>query len=195
MNAHQTQLQRRVILCLGTSLALVAAGCRHLSSSQATSTGTSSFVVVDGPPAKTPKVKPAEPSTEPIIEEHFVDAEAIEPRARPTYPKQALTGKAGLVTVGVRITIDTEGQVADVEPSLFVFSTPSRYADEFQTAVRLAVLQWRFHPAQRYRLRIFRTEEGGGPPQEISREKIETYFDFAFTFTASGKVLPVTSAR
>ena len=158
-------------------------------------TGTSSFAVIDGPPAKPGKVTPAEPSTEPIIEEHFVEAEAIEPRVIPIYPKQALTGKAGLVTVGVRVTLDSQGHVSDVAPSLLVFSTPNRYAAEFQEAVRLAVLQWRFHPAQRYRLRVFRMEEGGGPPQEIDRENTETYFDFAFTFTASGKVLPEANSK
>ena len=130
-----------------------------------------------------------EPSNGPILEEHYVEAEPILPLATPVYPAAALAAKAGLVTIGVKISVYTDGRVSDVSPSLLTFSTPTRYADEFEEAVREAVMRWRFRPAQRYTLRIFRTEEGGGPPREIHRENTESYFDLAFTFTASGTVL------
>lgn len=136
-----------------------------------------------------------EPSNGPILEERYVEAEPIQPLAPPVYPANALAAKAGLVTIGVKISIDTEGRVSDVSPSLLTFSTPTRYSDEFEEAVRVAVMRWRFYPAQRYTLRIFRTEEGGGPPKEIHRENTETYFDLAFTFTASGTVLPGSPVR
>lgn len=97
--------------------------------------------------------------------------------------------KAGLVTIGVRVNIDTEGRVTTVEPSMLTFSTPTPYAKEFEAAVRTAVMTWRFEPAYRYSLRVLRTAEGGGDPKESHREKTETYFDLSFTFTSAGKVL------
>jgi hypothetical protein len=157
--------------------------------------GVSSFRFVDEPPAAPQKGKVTEGSNGPIVEEHFIDALPIPPLAMPVYPPPALAAKAGLVTIGVKISVDTDGRVSDVSPSLLTFSTPTRYSDEFDEAVRVAVVQWRFHPAQRYTMRIFRTEEGGGPPKELHRENTETYFDLAFTFTASGKVLSGTSIK
>jgi hypothetical protein len=174
--------------------ALFVGGCRHLPTPPS-DTGASSFRFVEEPPVPPQKGNVTEGSNGPIIEEHFIDAEAIPPLAMPVYPAHALAAKAGLVTIGVKISVDTDGHVSDVSPSLLTFSTPTRYSDEFDEAVRVAVSQWRFHPAQRYTMRIFRTDEGGGPPKELHREKTETYFDLAFTFTASGKVLSGASIK
>ena len=175
--------------------ALFDAGCRLVPHRERPVNGTSSFVVVESPPPKMHLGPPTEPSTEPILEEHFVEAEPIEPLPMPVYPAKTLAGKATLVTVGVRVSIDADGRVTAFTPSLLTFSTPGRNADKFQEAVRQAVMQWRFHPAQHYLLRIFRGEEGGGPPREIHRENTEAAFDLAFTFTAAGKVLPVASTQ
>ena len=174
--------------------AFFANGCHHLPTPPP-DMGTSSFAFVEPPPVPSRKATMAEPSNGPIIEEHYVEAEPIQPLATPVYPAKALAAKAGLVTIGVKISVDTDGRVSDVSPSLMTFSTPTRYADEFEEAVRAAVMRWHFRPAQRYTLRIFRTEEGGGPPKEIQRENTETYFDLAFTFTASGTVLSGSPAR
>jgi hypothetical protein len=122
--------------------------------------------------------------------DYFVEAKPLEPLITPVYPAKALSGKAGLVTVGVRVKIDAEGHVVDVGPSLLTFSTPGRYAAEFQNAVRTAVMRWRFRPAQRYRVKTDRTNESGSGAKEFHPENTETYLDLAFTFTASGTVLP-----
>ncbi|MEO6992052.1 MAG: hypothetical protein ABI273_00360 [Lacunisphaera sp.] len=167
--------------------ALFVSGCRQLPTQP--DSGSSSFRFVDGPPASPLKGKVTEGSNGPIIVEHYIEAEPILPVAMPVYPAHALAAKAGLVTIGVKISVDADGHVSNISPSLLTFSTPTRYSDEFDEAVRVAVSQWRFHPAQRYSMRIFRTAEGGGPPKETPRENTETYFDLAFTFTASGKVL------
>ncbi len=131
---------------------------------------------------------------EPLIEDsflvepdYFVEAKPLEPLSMPLYPPKALSGKAGLVTVGVRMMIDAEGQVVDVGPSLLTFSTPSRYSEEFQNAVRTAVMRWRFRPAQRSKARPNPTG-AGGPAEELHWENTETYFDLTFTFTSSGTV-------
>lgn len=167
---------------------LLACGCRHVPTPPP-DTGASSFRFVDEPLAPPQKGKVTEGSNGPILVEHYIEAEPVTPLAMPIYPPHALAAKAGLVTIGVKISVDTDGRVSDVSPSMLTFSTPTRYSDEFDEAVRVAVIQWRFHPAQRYTMRIFRTEEGGGPPRELHRENTETYFDLAFTFAASGKVL------
>lgn len=128
-------------------------------------------------------------SDEPLVEDHFVDAQPIPPLTLPVYPKNVSTVKAGLVTIGVRVNVDTDGRVTSVGPSMLTFSTPTPYIKEFEAAVRTAVMTWRFEPAYRYSLRVLRTVEGGGTPQESRREKAETYFDLSFTFTSGGKVL------
>jgi hypothetical protein len=176
------------------AIALFGGGCRHVPTPPS-DTGASSFRFVDEPPVPPRKGKVTEGSNGPIVEEHFIDAEPILPLAMPVYPPHALAAKAGLVTIGVKILVDTDGRVSEVAPSMLTFSTPTRYSDEFDQAVETAVRQWRFHPAQQYALRIFRSGEGGGPPKELHREKTETYFDLAFTFTASGKVLQGSSVK
>jgi len=167
---------------------LLVSGCHHMAAPQ-TMTGQSSFRFVEPPPAKPRMTATATPSDEPIVEDHFVDALAIPPLTMPVFPKNALAAKAGLVTIGVRVNIDTEGRVTNVGPSMLTFSTPSPHAKEFEAAVRAAVMTWRFEPAYRYSLRIYRSSEGGAPPHETPREKTETYFDLSFTFTSGGKVL------
>ena len=46
------------------------------------------------------------------------DAQSIQPLAEAAYPRVARGAKLGVVTVAVRITIDTEGRVVEVMPSL-----------------------------------------------------------------------------
>lgn len=187
MRWHFTSL-RLGISVLFPSIVLLAAGCHHRAGPQ-TTTGHSSFRFVDPPPAKPRMTVAATPANEPLVEDHFVDAVAIPPLAMPVFPKNALVARAGLVTIGVRVNVDTGGRVTNVGPSMLTFSTPSPYAREFEAAVRAAVMTWRFEPAYRYSLRIFRNREGGAAPQESVREKTETYFDLSFTFTSGGKVL------
>lgn len=152
-------------------------------------TGQSSFRFVEGPPAKPRMTESSGTPEEPLVKDRFVDANPILPLSIPVFPKSVPITKAGLVTIGVRVNIDTNGRVTSVGPSMLTFSSPTPYANEFEAAVRTAVMTWRFEPAYRYSLRVFRTYEGGGAPKEIRREKMETYFDLSFTFTASGKVL------
>src|SRR6185312_5357528 len=121
----------RVRLLLLAS-ALFIGGCRHLPTM--TDTGTSSFAFVEPPPVPPRKATMAEPSNGPILEEHYVEAEPIPPLATPVYPAKALAAKAGLVTIGVKISVDTDGRISDVSPSLLTFSTPTRYSDEFEKA-------------------------------------------------------------
>ena len=194
MNDDHIPKQQITIFSVVLSLALLVCSCHHLPEPQPVSAGTSSFTFVELPPVKaplTPSDEPAFDSAFDVDPDYFVAAKPLEPLVTPLYPPNALAGKAGLVTVGVRVMIDADGHVLELGPSLLVFSTPSRYAEEFQNAVRTAVMKWHFQPAQHYTMRTDRTNESGSTEKTLHRENTETYIDLAFTFTATGKVLPM----
>ena len=154
-----TEIPRHDTLAMVLScLVLFFCGCRHHP--QPPDTGKTSFAFVEPPPAKSSHSDRSGAVDEPLVEEHFIEAEPIRPLATPVYPSKALAAKAGLVTIGVKVTIDVDGRVSDVSPSMLTFSPPTRYADDFQEAVRLAVMKWRFHQAQHYSLQVFRANEG-----------------------------------
>ncbi len=173
----------------------VLSGCQH-AAPEAPAIGRSSFRFVE-------ERAPAGSATasvtveEPKSGDYFQEARPIEPLAQPVYPPKALAAKAGFTTVGVRIDVDREGRVTDVGPSLVALSIPSRFDEEFQDAVRAAVLQWRFRPAQRYHIEVGKNPAGEPEYHQTSRENTETYFDVSFTFTADGTVLsgPATGKR
>lgn len=121
----------------------------------------------------------------------IVPAEPIQPLSNPLYPR-AVLGRVRLpVVVGVRITVDAQGRVAGVGPSLAALSTGSEFADEFRTTVEQALQQWRFIPAELRHL----VPQPGAPGQPgywlVTRtEKTEYAFDLSFTFTSNGDVVP-----
>jgi hypothetical protein len=173
----------RVMIALLTVFAV--GGCQRGPSP----TGSSGFVFVDSPRAPAGPTKAvAGEAKYPKISEDFQEAVEIGPLASPIYPRNALAAKTGRVTVGVRITVDASGRVSDVGTSMVTLSTPGPFADDFFTAVNTAVRQWRFRPAEVQR--IERVEAPGLEPfsRILSREKVETHFDLAFTFTAADGV-------
>ena len=167
------------------ALFLMLSSCRQMT--EKSTDGRSSFTFVEPLPVKTGEARVAEPSNEPIIVERFAEAEPIEPLVPAVYPRIARRPPAP-VTVGVEITVDPKGNVTDVGPSLQEIPITVLSDDQFYHAVREAVKQWRFRPAQRYRMRVPRVSEGGGAPYEISRETVECKFILRFTFTPTGAV-------
>jgi hypothetical protein len=171
------------------SFALVGAwlaGCRHVAVAPAAEEGTSSFKFVEPPPA--PAKKAAVALVQPQPADQVSHAQPIWPLAKPVYPAAALAAHAGFATVGVCITVDTEGRVSDVGPSPFCLSTPSPFAAEFRSAVEAAVAQWRFRPAEIRRFEIVKHPDGDYLHLK-SREVAEWRFDVSFTFNANGDVL------
>lgn len=167
---------------------LVAAGCRQVPVTP--DPGRSSFAFVEGAGDRA-----AVTVEEAKSGDYFTDARPIEPLTPPVYPARALAAKAGRVMVGVKITVDATGRVTDVGPSVLALSIPTRFDDDFQEAVRAAVLQWRFRPAQSYHVEVTRVA-GGEPELRVTRrEYAETYFDVSFTFTAAGTVLGGTPGK
>ena len=160
-------------------VALVAAGCQHVAPPP--DTGTSSFAFVEPPPAPPSKATPTA-TKEPVVDQ-FREAWPVPPLVTPVYPPRALAAKAGRVIVGVHITVDTDGRVSTVAPSMLAFSTPGPWADEFMAAVELALRQWRFWPAEIRHLENVQTPDVAY--ERVTRlEKIEAQFDLSFTFTA-----------
>jgi len=164
---------------------LVTSGCRQMV--VPADTAGSSFAFVDGPEAAAVRAPMA--AEEVRSGDYFTDARPIEPLAMPVYPARALAAKAGRTMIGVRITVDATGRVSDVGPSILAVSIPTRFDEDFQAAVRAAVRQWRFRPAQSYHVEVTKTAGGEPDIQVTRRENAETYFDVSFTFTAAGTVL------
>jgi TonB family protein len=172
----------RTICVLVFSLALV--GCRHAP--VLADTGRSSFVMIEPPPAPPPKTSSSEVKG-PISSTSYSDARPIHPLLLPVYPPKALAAKAGAATVAVKVTVDANGRVTDIRPSLLSLSTPGPFADDFRAAVETALRQWRFLPAEVREVEFL--EEGGTSYSRLKRsEATEAEFDLSFTFTAAGRV-------
>jgi outer membrane biosynthesis protein TonB len=165
---------------------LSAAGCRHAPPD----TGASSFVVVEARRVAPDKVivgEVGEPSPAKYSEDFRQAVPLKATVVLPVYPAKALKAKVGRATVGVQVTVDTAGRVTDIGPSLLTYNTPGPYAEDFHEAVRVAVRQWRFAPAEI--LQMETAKSGEFTYQRIARStKTETKLDLAFTFTANGGV-------
>ena len=142
--------------------------------------------MVRPPPAPPPKSSPSEAKEPTGISEYF-EAQPINPLLMPVYPPQALAAKAGWATVGVKITVDVTGRVADIQPSMVAFSSPGPFAEAFLKAVEVALRQWSFIPAET-RKREYVENKDISYFRVTQREATETEFDSMFTFTAAGGV-------
>jgi hypothetical protein len=175
---------------LVTSLViLLLAGCRHALPADI---GASSFTVVDAQRTASASNQVivgevGEPSPAKYTEDFRQAVPLKTTVVLPVYPAKALRAKAGRVTVGVQVTVDTAGRVTDIGPSLLTYNTPGPYAEDFLEAVNVAVRQWRFQPAEV--LQMETVKSGDFAYQRIARTtKTETKLDLAFTFTATGQV-------
>ena len=171
-------------------LFLVLAGCRHVSVPEAEGQSSFAFVVQPVGPPPPSDGKPVEL----VNQAQFRAAQLQDNAAIPVYPAKALKAKAGRALVGVHITVDTTGRVADIRSSMFVFSTPGLFAGDFRDAVETAVRRWQFTPArvEYYEIR----KENGFPLMRLTRsESTESEFDLSFTFTASGGVQLTPTGR
>lgn len=150
-------------------------------------TGRSSVVFVEPPAAPPPKAGATASAKESKFTDQFREARPIEPLATPVYPPRALKAKAGWATVGVKVTVDVNGRVSEVVPSMVAISTPGPFADDFLEAVRVALKQWRFRPARIEHVETVQSAQATYN-RVASSENIEAQFDLSFTFTASGGV-------
>jgi hypothetical protein len=162
--------------CAVLAIAL-ASGCQHAP------TGTAAFSFVD--PGHDPA--PAVDASAYRITRGtsvFVRAKPIAPLAAPVYPPTALAAHAGMVVVHVTVTVETDGLISDIAPNRMAVDVPSRFDRDFQEAIRAALVQWRFEPAQVARLD---PGPGGGAPIVVDSKDVEGRLGIAFTFASSGK--------
>lgn len=162
-----------------------AVGCRH-ASRPVTGEGSFTFVTPPVGPSRADEAGRTEPSP---VSEGVMAAEPVPPLAAPVYPKAVLARRLGLVIVGVRITVNREGQVAAIGDSPVVFSSPNSHGAGFREAVEAAVRQWRFEPAVLQHMENVRGADGRPVLTITGVEKTDWTFDVAFTFTADGDVL------
>jgi hypothetical protein len=78
----------------------------------------------------------------------FVQAKPELPLVAPIYPKAALKAKTGTTTVTVSIAIGKDGRVEDEKPSMEALRLPTRFDEDFDQAIRVAIAQWQFEPAK-----------------------------------------------
>lgn len=171
----------------GVVSVVAAAGCHHAVAPAPTAHSSVRFV--EPPVAPLPPTPPADVKIVPATMS-TVPAEPIPPLALPVYPASIpRKERPAVALVGVHITIDTSGRVANVSSSLYAFSTPDPHAAEFRAAAEAALAQWRFTPAE---LRRYKPVDGPrgqqGYVRVIGQEPIEWGFDVAFTFNAAGDV-------
>lgn len=165
---------------------LLVQGCRHAPPD----TGASSFTVVEAQRTASSQVivgDVGEPSAAKYAEDFRQAVPMKKTVVLPVYPARALQAKAGRATVGVQVTVDPAGQVTDIGSSLLTYNPPGPFAEDFLEAVKAAVRQWRFFPAEV--LQMETAKSGDFTYQRIARRtKTETKLDLSFTFTATGGV-------
>jgi hypothetical protein len=83
-----------------------------------------------------------------LTKDEFVPPRSLGELAEPVYPAAALAGRAGPVTMAVRVVVDVEGRATEVSQSVLAWSTPTVWAEGFRAAIEAAVARWRFRPAE-----------------------------------------------
>jgi len=165
-------------------------GCQEIQQPDRVS-GRSSYQVVE-----TPEVPPAMQQGALVLpvlhlgetRRTLVEAYPEGDLASPTYPLAALAAHAGWVILGVRITIDTNGRVSDVQLNPLGLSNAGRFTDDFLQAVTATVRTWKFFPA-RYHYEIVRQQKGGGFYwSNLKYEATESFTDLSFNFTETAGV-------
>ena len=182
-------------LCWCVSLGALAA-CNHQESNSWNGTsfansgkasGSASVVFVDRANPEGPKSVARIKITKSMT--GFVKPQPIEPLTLPGYPARALAAHSGAARFAVRIDIAKDGHVAAVSPSMYEFSTPTKFDADFNRAIEAAVLTWEFNPGWTVPM-----EPGpDGSPILGEAEAAESSLDAIFTFTSAGTV--TTSVR
>lgn len=179
-----------VVVLIGAGL---VAGCQHTrmkAVSPAPVRGASSFQFVERPIAAAAGegAQPIAMAIEPVDVKY--KAEPLEPLATPVYPRAALGRVRVPMIVGVRISVDDTGRVAQVGGSLVAFSSGGEFAEEFREAVEAALAQWRFTPAEIRHLVPRKAKSGQGGSWQVTRvQPTDDAFDVSFTFTTKGDVV------
>jgi hypothetical protein len=167
-----------------SGLALLA-GCGHAPAANAGGQSSIQFMAAP-PPASAQTHEDASRLTAHPGDE-IIGAQPIGVLAKPVYPAVARHATSVPITVGMSFTVDREGRVTNIGPSLVCPSTPSPEAAAFRSAVENAMAQWHFRPGEIRHLETVKAP-GGDYLRLRGTELVEWGFDVSFTFTASGQV-------
>ena len=178
-------------LLTGAALLGVLSACNHHQSrawngapfaSSGKASGSASVVLVDRANPEGPKSLSKIKITRSMT--GFVKPQLIEPLLLPVYPPKALAAHGGTTRIAVTIEIGRDGHVTSVGPSMYEFSTPTKFEAEFSQAIEAAVLQWEFEPGWTVPM------EPGPDGSPVLGEPVasESSLDAVFTFTGAGTV-------
>jgi len=104
----------------------------------------------------------------------------------PTYPEEPLRDGYGAAVVVVRVFLDADGSVVDIEDSPVSPSTGGRYSAQFRSTVEEAVRQWKFQPAEYRRYDQGKDLNGDGKPDYmvlVDSKPVPVHFDARFDFS------------
>ena len=105
--------------------------------------------------------------------------------ALPIYPERALAAGDGPHRELVRIVIDEQGNVSQVNDSPLGVSDGGPHAPDFRKAVEEAVRAWRFSPGALRKIVDGNDLDGDGKPDYVvttSWDVVPVYYDVRFTF-------------
>jgi hypothetical protein len=165
------------------SLALSLGGCQHERTATVLQ-GHTAFEILE------PAARPLPPGAHAEIARTESDVEYIsgyfaeKDLAKPVYPTDALAANTGTRFVTVTVSFDENGKVTDAVPSLRGFSTADKYAEDFLSAVKAAVLLWKITPPHNVHYR----RGPDGQRMYVRTEALASSMDIKFTFEPSGQV-------
>jgi hypothetical protein len=161
------------------------AGCKHAPPPPLL--GSTAFRFIE-PPARPAAAAGATLASSPP-REVIAPAEPLLPLTPPIYPPAALAARSVGASVSVHVTVNAQGRVSAVTPSILGFTTPGPFATDFFAAVEQAVSQWKFVPAEIQLVELV-TADGKLLVKKItSRGRTDAEFDVTFQFTPSGEVI------
>ncbi len=148
--------------------------------------GNSSFEMLPAPRplAPSPGTGPKATTGESDIRIVHVAARPRRTLPVPKYPPEALTARAGRFTAYITLTINEDGRVTDVQPSLARFALPNDYAAAFLQSIDEALATWDFDPA-RY---VYWQRIANGDERYLRADAVPQRMEVRFTFTESGVV-------
>lgn len=166
------------LLGIPIAFALGVGGCRH---GPVATGGTSSMKMLEPPPAAAAESVDGETAAS-RIKVQFREARLLGKAVQPAFPPRAFAANVGTVQMAVRVVVDAQGRVADIQPSVrAVTLVPARFADDFRAEIETAVRQWAFAPARVEQIETV-TEAGFSYDRVKQSTGVETEFDLVFTF-------------
>ena len=111
----------------------------------------------------------------------FQEVKAIEPLTEPLLPAAWAKQVTMPIRIVVRVDIDEQGRVTNVERSLRDFSPSNDFGRSCFEAIRDAVARWRFTPAVIAHLE----PAASGKPVIVSQRNVDSTVEVAFTLSST----------